>query len=158
VLLNGRPFAGGVIPYGSRVDVTRGTLVLTTDTGTIRLFGAGGITAIFVLVRGTDRGRPIVELRLVGGDFSVCPKRKKASAVAATAANTVVRQLWGNGRGQFRTRGRYATATVRGTFWLTADRCDGTLVRVRVGIIGVADLPRRRAIRLTPGRTFIARP
>src|SRR5262249_41105541 len=64
VLVNGRPFTGGPIPYGSRIDVTRGTLVLTTDTGTIRLFGAGGITAIFVLVRGTDRGRPIVELRL----------------------------------------------------------------------------------------------
>jgi hypothetical protein len=70
----------------------------------------------------------IVELRLTAGDFSVCPKRKESSA--SRLAATTVRQLWGNGKGSFRTRGRYATATVRGTNWLTADRCDGRQVRV----------------------------
>jgi PKD repeat protein len=158
VLVNGRPFTGGPIPYNSRVDVTRGALVLTTDTGTIRLFGAGGITAIFQLLRGTDNGRPIVELRLVGGDFSVCPKRKKSSAVKTTAATTTVRQLWGNGKGRFRTRGRYASATVRGTFWLTADRCDATLIRVRVGVIQVSDFPKSRQVTIRPPRTYLAKP
>jgi hypothetical protein len=158
VLVNGRPFTGGRIPYNTRIDVTRGTLVLTTDTGTMRLFGANRITAIFQLVRGTDNGRPIVELRLVGGNFSVCPKRKKSSAFQTGAANTTVRQLWGNGKGRFRTKGRYASATVRGTYWLTADRCDGTFVRVRRGIIQVNDIPRRRQVRITAGRTYLARP
>jgi len=67
-------------------------------------------------------------LRLVKGDFSVCPKRKPNSA--SRAAARVVRALWGDGKGQFRTRGQYASATVRGTRWLTADRCDGTFTRV----------------------------
>jgi hypothetical protein len=49
--------------------------------------------------------------------------------------------LWGSGKGQFRTKGRYAAATVRGTIWLTADRCDGTFVRVRRGVI-VSNIPR----------------
>jgi hypothetical protein len=158
VLVNGRPFTGGPIPYGARVDVTKGTLVLTTDTGTLRLFGAGGITAIFRLLRGTDQGRPIVVLQLVGGNFNVCPKRKKAGAVGAAATTTTVRQLWGNGKGRFRTHGRYAAATVRGTYWLTVDRCDGTLVRVRAGVVLVSDLPKHRQVRVTPGHTYLAKP
>jgi hypothetical protein len=69
----------------------------------------------------------------------------------------VVRQLWGNGKGRFRTRGNYSSATVRGTFWLTADRCDGTFTRVRQGVIEVRDLRLRRTIRLRAGQTYLAR-
>ena len=37
--------------------------------------------------------------------------------------------LWGRDRhGRFRTRGRNAVATVRGTVWKTADSCAGTRV------------------------------
>ena len=28
-------------------------------------------------------------------------------------------KLWGNGKGKFRTSGKYSAATVRGTIWLT---------------------------------------
>ena len=48
--------------------------------------------------------------------------------------------LWGKGKGAFRSQARYAAATVRGTFWLTADRCDGTQVTVRQGRVEVSDL------------------
>jgi len=156
VLVNGRPFTGGRIPYNSTVDVTRGTLVLAADTGTLTVKGAGGLPAVFKLLRGSDNKKPIVELRLTAGDFSVCPKRKKSSAARLLA--TTVRQLWGNGTGSFRTRGRYAAATVRGTNWLTADRCDGTQVRVAKGVIQVSDLPRRRQVTVRAGRSYLARP
>jgi hypothetical protein len=156
VTVNGRAFTTGVVPYNSTVDVTDGTLVLRTDTGSVRLFGQNRLPAIFKLVRGTDQGRPVVEFRLQGGNFSVCPKRKK-SGVSRIAATTV-RQLWGSGKGRFRTRGRYAAATVRGTIWLTADRCDGTFIRVRQGVIQVNDLPRRRLITLRAGRTLLVKP
>ena len=118
--------------------------------------GAGGIPAAFVLLRGTDSGRPIVELRLARGNFSVCPKRKTSSAVRIAA--TVVRQLWGKGTGRFRTRGRYAVATVRGTNWLTADRCDGTQTRVTQGVIQVSDLPERRQVTVRAGGSYLAKP
>jgi hypothetical protein len=156
VLVNGQPFTAGTIPYGATVDVTRGRLALIADTGTLTVNGAGGISAVFVLVRGTDKRRPIVELRLTRGNFSICPARKKNSA--SQTPSTTVRQLWGNGKGRFRTRGRYAAATVRGTNWLTADRCNGTFVRVRQGVIGVLDPPRRQEITLRAGRTYLARP
>ena len=102
------------------------------------------------------RNKPIIVFRLVGGDFSVCPKRKKAGVARATA--TTVRQLWGDGKGAFRTRGRYAAATVRGTLWLTADRCDGTLTQVKRGIIQVSDFPLRRQITLRAGKSYLAKP
>ena len=86
------------------------------------------------------------------GDFSVCPKRKTSSAARATA--TIVRQIWGDGKGKFRTKGRYSSATVRGTRWLTADRCDGTFTRVQRGVIQVNDLPNRRQVTVRAPRTL----
>ena len=154
--MNGRPFTGGTIPYRSVVDVTNGRLTLRADTGTLTVRGANRIPAVFVLLRGTDRKQAIVELRLTNGDFSACPKRR-TSAAGRVAAKTV-RQIWGDGKGRFRTRGRYASATVRGTNWLTADRCDGTFTRVVRGVIQVNDFPQRRQVTLRAGRSYLARP
>jgi hypothetical protein len=156
VLVNGRPFTSGTIPYNTIVDVTKGTLLLKTDTGSLTVNGASGITAAFTLVRGTDNKKPIVELRLAKGDFSVCPKRKPKSARAT--GTTTVRQLWGDGTGSFRTRGRYAASTVRGTNWLTADRCDGTLTNVKRGVIQVSDLPKRKQVTIRAGQSYLAKP
>jgi hypothetical protein len=155
VTVNGKPFTSGSIPYNSKVDVTNGTLLLKTDTGSMRLFGSG-VFAKFQLLRGTDNKKPIVELRLIGGDFSVC--KRKTSGVSRAAAAKVVRQLWGNGKGRFRTRGRYAAATVRGTLWLTADRCDGTLTQVRRGIVQVSDFRLKKQITVRAGKSYLAKP
>lgn len=60
-------------------------------------------------------------------------------------------------RGRFRTRGRNSSATVRGTVWITSDRCDGTLTKVRRGKVVVRDLRRKRDITLTAGKSYLAR-
>jgi hypothetical protein len=156
VTVNGRPFTTGTVPYNATVDVTQGRLVLRADAGTLSVTGQGGTTAAFVLARGTDRGRSVVELRLAKGNFSVCPKRKTSGASAA--APTVVRQLWGDGSGRFRTKGRYSSATVRGTRWLTADRCDGTQTKVTRGVVQVNDLRRNRQVTVRAGGSYLARP
>jgi hypothetical protein len=155
VLLNGRPFTGGPVPFGARVDVTKGTLRLVTDVGTILVYGKGAV-AIFVLARGTDRGRAVVEFRLAGGNFGAC-KRSLAGVAAVKPPPKVVRHLWGSGKGRFRTRARYAAATVRGTVWLTADRCDGTLTRVTRGTVQVADFPLRKNVLVRAGKSYLAK-
>ena len=155
VLLNGRPFTGGPVPFGRQVNVTNGTLRLTTNTGTLAVSGRGTLAA-FVLVRGTDRGRPVVELRLAGGNFGAC-RRALAAFVGGNPPPRVIRHLWAKGKGRYRTRGRYAAATIRGTEWRTADRCDGTLVRVTEGSLQVSDLPRRRNVLVRAGRSYLAR-
>ena len=82
------------------------------------------------------QGKPLVELRLVGGEFSVC-KRALASSTGKKPPPKTVRRLFAKGKGSFRAGGRYSSPAVRGTFWLTAwltaDRCDGTLTQVTQG-------------------------
>ena len=80
-----------------------------------------------------------------------------AGGVPRCPAAKVVRRLWAKGKGKYRTRGRYAAATIRGTEWLTADRCDGTLVRVTQGRVEVANLPLRRNVIVRAGRSYLAR-
>jgi PKD repeat protein len=155
VLLNGRPFTGGPIRYGSKLDVTNGTLLLKTDTGTILVSGKG-VPAVFVLLRGTDNAKPIVELRLAGGKFGAC-KRKVAAVSKAKPPPKVIRQLWAKAKGHFRTRGRYAAATVCGTGWLTADRCDGTLTRVSQGTVQVSDFTLKKKVLVRAGKSYLAK-
>jgi hypothetical protein len=46
---------------------------------------------------------------------------------------------------------------VRGTIWLTEDRCDGTLTRVRRGRVVVRDFELGRKVVLTRGESYLAR-
>ncbi len=156
VLLNGRPFTGGPVPYGAKLDVTNGRLSLKTDVGTLLVYGSG-IPASFVVVHATDKGKRIVELRLTGGNFAACGKRSVAGSSATAPPKKVIRQLWGSGKGTFRTRARYASATVRGTFWLTADRCDGTQVTVKQGRVEVSDFVRHTKVSVRAGGSYLAR-
>ena len=58
--------------------------------------------------------------------------------------------------GKFRTKGRYSAATVRGTFWETEDRCDGTLTIVKRGSVNVQDFRTRKTIIVRAGHSFLA--
>jgi len=68
----------------------------------------------------------------------------------------VIRHLWGDAKGAFRTKGRYASATIRGTKWLTADLCDGTLIRVAKGSVTVRDLVKRRSLVVRARHQYLA--
>ena len=68
-----------------------------------------------------------------------------------------IRRLRGSGKGRFRTRGRYSSATVRGTVWTVTDRCDGTLTKVTRGVVAVRDFRRKKTVRLRAGRSYLAK-
>jgi hypothetical protein len=70
---------------------------------------------------------------------------------------SVLGKLWGSGKGKFKTSGKYASATVRGTIWLTQDECDGTLVRVKRGTVSVRDLKRKKTVTVKTGHSYLAR-
>jgi hypothetical protein len=84
------------------------------------------------------------------GSLSSCPDGS-ASAARRT------RRLWGNANGRFRTRGRHSAGAVRGTRWLTIDRCDGTLTLVREGTVAVRDFTRDRTVLVDAGERYLAR-
>jgi Ca2+-binding RTX toxin-like protein len=146
--------AGDEIPLGSEVDARHGAVTLFAAAGANRLDGARFTGAVFRVTQ--TRGRkPITELRLRGGSFAACGK-----AVASTSARKkkrAVRGLWGSGHGRFRTRGRNSAATVRGTIWLVEDRCDGTLTRVRRGVVAVRDFAHKKTVRVAAGERYFAR-
>jgi hypothetical protein len=139
------------IPVGSRIDTTKGqiNLVSAADRG-------GGVqnawfySGIFKVGQLKDL---TTELQLAGPELR-CPKSKQASA---SASKPKTRKLWGNGKGRFRTTGHYSSATVRGTRWLVADRCDGTLTQVKEGSVLVRDIKRRKNVIVRAGKQYLAR-
>ena len=62
---------------------------------------------------------------------------------------------WGNGKGKFRTTGKYSSATVRGTIWLTQDECDGTLTKVTRGVVAVRDFKRKKTVTVKAGHSYL---
>jgi hypothetical protein len=148
------------LPVGSQVDARRGAVTLTAalptgETQTGR-FGGGR----FVIRQGPGG---IVELHLRG---RYCARRSaerraaQGSAVALTARKRRAgRRLWGRDKGgRFRTHGKNSHATVRGTRWVVADRCDGTLTRVTEGSVIVRDTVRRKRVIVRVGERYLAAP
>jgi hypothetical protein len=102
-----------------------------------------------------------VDLYLRGGNFAACGRAARSrgsSTLASASGRRRVRRLWGSDSGgRFRTHGRHSQATVRGTRWLTEDRCDGTLTRVTEGAVVVRDFARHRNIVVSAGHSYLAR-
>jgi hypothetical protein len=163
------------IPNGAIINALHGTLTLTTaapggaqhatlaakkkgkkpakaKTQTGKFGGAvfkvtqshSGL-ATLSLVEGTTKGAP---------SYATC-KAKKGQAVAALSSKTL-QLLHGSAHGKFRTKGRYSAATIRGTIWTIADRCDGTLVHAIKDTVTVDDLVLHKTIALRPGHSYLA--
>lgn len=157
VRLRGRPgfvnlAALSNVPVGSELDVTRGRVRLTSAARAARRTQTGVFYQGRAVVR-QDRATRVTTMELSGR--LVCPRRSSSSVGQAPPPR--VRRLWGNAKGQFRTKGRFSSATIRGTVWLTEDRCDGTLTRVRTGRVAVRDLRLRRTVIVRAGQSYLAR-
>jgi hypothetical protein len=141
------------IPVGSEIDTTRGEINMQTAVGT------GGKSQVAKFRDGKftmeqSKGAKITDLVLTGERFDKCPR---TGTQASAAARRPTRRLWGNGKGRYRTRGRYATATVRGTKWMVRDACDSTTVQVARGVVIVRDLVKRKNVRVKAPRSYTAR-
>ena len=145
------------VPVGSVLDARNGDVQLVSNVGSDGRLQAGRFWGSRFEVRQRRGGQGMTTLILRGGDFSKC-RRPSANAVAVASRHRRVRSLWGSDRGgRFRTYGRHSHATVRGTRWLTVDRCDGTLTRVASGAVAVRDRSRRRTVLVRAGRSYFAR-
>ncbi len=155
------------LPTGTQVDSRRGTIQLVAaspshgkdQTGN---FG-GGIFGIAQDRTGLTKG--LTMLSLLEGAFTgaptytSCPRadRDDASARAARVSPKVLQTLHASdNHGKFGTKGRYSSATVRGTAWTISDRCDGTLTSVQRGTVLVSVFATRKTIELHAGQSFLA--
>jgi hypothetical protein len=144
---------------GVTLDARRGTVNLTTAgcRGGVQagVFGGGVFS-----VRQPRPGCGRVDVYLRGGSFAHCGRaaRRAGSRQASASRSRRVRRLWGrDSGGRFRSHGRHSHATVRGTRWLTVDRCDGTLTRVTNGAVVVRDLRRHRRVLVRAGHSYLAK-
>jgi CSLREA domain-containing protein len=138
---------GQQVPVGTTMDTRKGRVNLVAAGKRQKAWFYDGLFK-FTQSRGK---RPLTTLRLTAK--LSCAKGNSAY----TAAKRKKRRLWGSGKGRFRTRGSYSAATVRGTRWLTEDRCDGTLTRVKQGRVAVRDFVRKRTVILRAGQRYLAK-
>lgn len=143
-----------IIAVGSIVDAARGRVRITTALRRGRRQSADFYEGAFKL---TQAKSGLTDLALSGGSFRSCGRTARGAADAARSKRKVIRHLWGSGKGRFRTRGQYSSATVRGTIWETIDRCDGTLVKVKRGRVAVKDFRRHKTVIVKKGHSYLAR-
>jgi hypothetical protein len=163
-----KPFQLGVqdrnIPIRSLLDTTHGRVDLRAAPS------PGGSAAIATPAKVQDAefydgkftvrqpaGAAVTQILLAGGNPGVCSATAGARSAGKALPHRVLRLLGASGHGKFRTRGRYAAATVRGTVWTTTDYCDGTLVRVQRGVVAVRDFVRHMTITVTTGHSYFAK-
>ena len=153
------------LPSGAVVDARNGSLQMTAATGTEKKRETGTFGgAVFKLTQaraGASRG--LTTLSLVEGAFEgrALVSRAASRPSGATArrprrAAEALQLLHASAKGKFRTRGRYAAATVRGTKWTIADRCDGTLTHDLTDSVAVTDFVRHKTIVLHAGQSYLA--
>jgi hypothetical protein len=172
------PLTGATqIPAGAVIDARHGMLKITTalpgGTGgahdaaaakpkpQVRTQSGNFGGAIFKL---TQARSGLANLSLLEGAFpgaptyAACKAHKAADATAAALSSKTLQLLHASAHGKFRTTGRYSAATVRGTVWTVADRCDGTLTRDLTDSVAVNDFVRHTTIILRAGQSYLARP
>ncbi len=150
------------VPFGTIIDATHGRVSVTatepngtTETG--EYFGGR-----FKL---TQDPNGTVVATLTGGNFSVCPTARERvhkaargpSARASASRKHTVRKLWTNAHGRFSTRGNYAAGAVQGTEWLTADLCDGTLIKVTRDEVAVTNFVNHKHVLVKAGKQYLAK-
>jgi hypothetical protein len=163
------------IPNGTIINALHGTLTLITAGGTqhatlstdakhkkkskkvkTQTGKFGG--AVFKV---TQARSGLATITLVSNAFKGAPsfascKTKKGKAVSAAVSSKTLQLLHSSAHGKFRTKGRYAAATVRGTIWTIADRCDGTLTHAIKDTVTVSDFVRHKTITLRAGHSYLA--
>jgi hypothetical protein len=144
-----------VIPVGSTIDTTRGKLALLAAGGAPGSMQSGTFDGGAFTV--TQDRFALTNLLLVGERprAQVCGAHG-SGALASTArlSSVVLGLLRASVRGRFRTEGRYAAATVRGTEWTTVDECDGTSISDQQGDVVTAARGAPLSRLITPGLTI----
>jgi hypothetical protein len=136
------------IALGSTVDTAAGVVELTSVP---KAGGAPQAARFYEGVFKVTQAGSITQLALAE-PLASC---RGARAAAATKKK---RHLWGDGKGSFRTKGKYSSATVRGTKWLVQDSCSGTLTRVVRGTVTVRDDVKHKTVVVRAGKSYLARP
>ena len=144
---------GEQVPLGTTIDAREGRVTLVSAANSSGATQSAEFYDGVFKIGQTGGSKPITTLKLNGGK----PQCGAGASSLAHTARRNRRRLWGRGAGRFRTSGRYSSATVSGTTWLTEDNCKGTLTRVSDGKVKVRDFRRDRTITVRAGGRYLAK-
>ena len=159
------PLTGATqIRTGTEIDALRGSLELVASVGKHKtehgIFG-GAIFRLSQTGRGALKGLTtltLVESAFHGApSYALCKAHSAGDPTATAASSRSLQLLHASAHGKFRTSGRYSAATVLGTKWTIADRCDGTLVHDITDSVAVNDFVHHKTIILHAGQSYLAR-
>jgi hypothetical protein len=153
------------IPTGSEIDALHGSLKIVSNSGKVGKTQtatlAGSVFKVTQARSGISKGLTnfnLVESAFQGApSFNLCKAKKAGDATAASLSSETLELLKVSGHGKFRTTGRYSSATVRGTAYTVADKCDGTLTHVLRDTVTVDDFVRHTTILLHAGQSYLAK-
>jgi hypothetical protein len=128
---------------GKEVKTQRGTF----GGAVFKLRQAHSGLATLTLVEGAYKGAPT---------YATCRTKARDASAAALSSKTL-QLLHASAKGKFSTRGRYSAATVLGTKWTIADRCDGTLTHDITDSVAVTDFVHHKTIVLHAGQSYLAK-
>ena len=137
-----------VVPVGTLVDASAGSVELTSATAAPARLQTGRFHGGVFEVRQSAAERGLTNL--------VIRDRLSRGRACAGPSPRILGLLRGNATGRFRTTGRFAAGTVRGTEWGVRDRCDGTLVVVTRGTVTVRDFRLGKNVVVRGGHTYLA--
>lgn len=156
------------VPLKTLIDTTSGTVEITTATGSAsgkhRAQTARFSEGAFKLTQHRERskrkrGRRVgfTDLTLRGGTPTDCNAGASSIFFAKKGKKRKNGKLWGNGHGNYKTNGEYASGTVRGTKWLTENTCEGTRITVARGVVRVFDKVKKKTVDVKAGRSYLAK-
>lgn len=154
-----RPITGAAnLVVGWTLDVSRGRVSLTTAANRRGAQQSANLSEGTFQILQEAGSAPVTDLQLRGGNFdAICGSGGVDIARTSASSTKSVRRLFANGTGKFRTKARFASATVRGTAWRTDDRCDGTLITVTQGAVAVFDQTLQKTVIVRAGSRYLAK-
>jgi hypothetical protein len=148
------------VPVGSTIDTKAGTAKLTAAT-VEKQFQSGVFAGSRFVLHQRAGNRGVVELDLrpsvAARRSCVLTSRRARAALRRKPPPKLLARLEAEVKGQFRTTGRYSSASAHGTSWQMSERCDGTLTRVLSDIVTVRDFHRHRSVSVHAGHSYLAR-
>jgi hypothetical protein len=137
-----------IVPVGTLVDTNAGAVALTVATPRAARLQTGRFHGGVFEIRQSPTENGLTNL--------VIRDNETRSKACATVTPRLLGLLRGDATGRFRTTGRFAAGTVRGTEWGVRDRCDGTLVVVTRGTVDVRDFRLGKNVLVHAGHTYLA--
>jgi len=149
-----------IVPNGTIVDATHGVVKVTVAHD-----ANGGLDSVdawkgsFIAVQIPPTNGNLAETVFTLADpISFAKNGASAAQVHAhSALRSRKRSLWVNGKGNFKTRGKRASAIVRGTYWYTEDVGSSTKVTVKRGLVAVRDFVKKHTVLVSAGHSYTAK-